>query len=111
MAASGEWAGYVDGFMINFAREEMGMPFTIVIGNEYIQLEEEDRILRIRRRTPNCTICTVKDLNAIKNVMFEAGVEFDNVTFGSTEEIINALGEWFKRHNSDILSYSLLSQN
>ncbi len=52
-----------------------------------------------------------REFNAIKNVMFEAGVEFDNVTFGSTEEIINALGEWFKRHNSDILSYSLMSQN
>ena len=69
LAASGQWAGYVDGFMVNFAREVMGMPFAVVIGNEYIQLEEEDRRLRIRRRTPNCTICAVNDLSTLKGTV------------------------------------------
>lgn len=68
LASIGRAAGYVDGYIINFAREKMGLNFSIVIGNEYIQLEEEDRKYGIRRRTSNCTICAVCERDKIKNV-------------------------------------------
>ena len=67
LAIIGKGIGYVDGYVINYGREKIGLSFAVVKGNEYIQLEEEDRRYNIRRRTPNCTICAVYDNNVIKD--------------------------------------------
>ena len=67
LASIGRGVGYVDGFLINFAREEMGLDIDVVIGNEYIQLEEVDRKYNIRRRVSNCTICSVNKTEYIKD--------------------------------------------
>ena len=71
LAAIGKGIGYVDGYVINYGREEVGLNLAVVKGNEYIQLEEEDRQYNIRRRTPNCTICAVYDKEMIKNTIIE----------------------------------------
>lgn len=46
---------------------------------------------------------------AVKNAMFNVGIEFENVTFCSSEEILKSLGDWFCVQNSDIENYSLVS--
>lgn len=66
LATIGKGIGYVDGYIINYGREEIGLNYSVVKGNEYIQLEEEDRRYNIRRRTPNCTICAVYNKGTIK---------------------------------------------
>ncbi len=65
LATAGRGVGYIDGFIINFGRQELGLAFSVVKGNEYIQLEEEERRYNIRRRIPNCTICAVNDVSCI----------------------------------------------
>ena len=71
LATINRGVGYIDGYLINFAREEMGLPIDIVKGNEYIQLEESDRLYNIRRRVSNCTICTVYKKEAISDVIIK----------------------------------------
>ena len=71
LALIGKGIGYVDGYVINYGREEIGLSLSVVKGNEYIQLEEEDRRYNIRRRTPNCTICAVYDQKTIKNTTIQ----------------------------------------
>lgn len=51
---------YIDGFVINFARKEGLLPVEVTKGNFYIKFTDE-RIKRISRRTPNCTVCSVYD--------------------------------------------------
>lgn len=68
LATIGRGVGYVDGYLINFAREEMGLPIDVVKGNEYIQLEESDRRYNIRRRVSNCTICSVYNKNVLSDL-------------------------------------------
>ena len=68
LATIGRGVGFIDGFLVNFAREEMGLEIDVVKGNEYIQLEESDRIYNIRRRVSNCTICAVYNKLLIKDV-------------------------------------------
>ena len=68
LATISRGVGFVDGFLINFAREDMGLDIDVVIGNEYIQLEESDRKYNIRRRVSNCTICAVYNKDLIKDV-------------------------------------------
>ena len=46
---------------------------------------------------------------AVKNAMFNVGIEFENVTFCNSEEILKSLGDWFCEQNSDIENYSLVS--
>jgi len=46
---------------------------------------------------------------AVKNAMFNAGIEFSNVTSCNSEEIMKSLGDWFCEQNSDIENYSLMS--
>ena len=65
LASTGRGVGFVDGFLINFAREEMGLEIDVVKGNEYIQLEAVDRKYNIRRRISNCTICAVHNREKI----------------------------------------------
>lgn len=57
---------YIDGLLINFAREEGILPVDVVRGNFYIKFAKE-RIRRINLRTSNCTICTVFEPN--KNII------------------------------------------
>lgn len=49
---------YLDGFLINLARDEGILEIDAIKGNFYIKLANE-RIKRINLRTNNCTICTV----------------------------------------------------
>ena len=67
LATIGKGIGYVDGYLINFARQEIGMNIDVVKGNEYIQLEDIDRRFNIRRRVSNCTICAVYNKELIKD--------------------------------------------
>ena len=46
---------------------------------------------------------------AVKNALVGAGVEFANVTSCSNEEILNALGDWFRGANPEIASCSVVS--
>ncbi len=71
LVSTGRGVGFVDGYLINFAREEMGLPIDVVMGNEYIQLEESDRRYNIRRRVSNCTICAVYDKTAISDIVIK----------------------------------------
>lgn len=58
MKEIGKKVNYIDGFVINFAREEGFLPVEVAKGNFYIKFTKE-RINRLNRRTPNCTICSV----------------------------------------------------
>lgn len=71
LAATGRSVGFVDGFLINFARNEMELEIDAVKGNEYIQLEADDRKYNIRRRISNCTICAVYDREIITETTIE----------------------------------------
>lgn len=53
---------YLDGFLINLAREEGIFEIDAIKGNFYIKFADE-RIKRINLRTNNCTICTVYNPN------------------------------------------------
>ncbi|BAK25839.1 hypothetical protein PGTDC60_1690 [Porphyromonas gingivalis TDC60] len=59
---------YLDGLLINFARNENILKIDVVKANFYIKLRKEDRIYDLDRKTPNCTICSVysPDKNIIK---------------------------------------------
>ena len=61
---------FEDGFLINFAREQITeLPeIKVVIGDVFIQLTKEQRISKVHRHTPNCTLCCVNDTGCIKNV-------------------------------------------
>lgn len=63
---TGKKLDYLDGMLINLARNEGILPIDVVKGNFYIKFVRE-RLNRISLRTPNCTICTVFDPN--KNIM------------------------------------------
>lgn len=54
---------FVDGLMINLAREEELIPMKAVIGNFFIKFTKE-RIEKINLRTANCTICNVFESNS-----------------------------------------------
>ena len=66
LAEIGKSKKYIDGYIINFGREELKMKIDVVKADEYIQLKQADRLMRIKRRTPNCTICAVANLATIK---------------------------------------------
>lgn len=51
-----------------------------------------------------------REFTAVKNAMFAAGVEFTSSPPCSSEEILNAFGEWFMSRNSEIVSCSVVSQ-
>jgi hypothetical protein len=54
----GKKLDYLDGFLINLAREEGIFEIDAIKGNFYIKFADE-RIKRINLRTNNCTICSV----------------------------------------------------
>lgn len=49
---------YLDGAVINFAREQKILPIDVVKGSFYVKFSKQ-RILGLTRRTPNCTMCAV----------------------------------------------------
>lgn len=57
---------YIDGFLINFARKELDLDISVVIGNVYIKLNTTDRVLDLGQRVPNCTICCINDQSLIQ---------------------------------------------
>ena len=55
---------YIDGYVINFGRNELKMAISVVKTDVFIKLKPSDR--NLSRRTPNCTICAIADLSVIK---------------------------------------------
>ncbi|CQB87987.1 Uncharacterised protein [Chlamydia trachomatis] len=50
---------YVDGLVINFARNYLFPELVVSVANVYIKLTKEARVHRINRVSQNCTICAV----------------------------------------------------
>ncbi len=59
---------YIDGYVINFARNELGLRIDVVKANEYIKLKAFERKYNINSRIPNCTICSVANQATIKSI-------------------------------------------
>ena len=68
LAAIGKRFDPIDGYLINFAREENLVDIDVAKGNFYIKLRKEDRKYNLSRRTSNCTICSVYSPSNIENV-------------------------------------------
>ena len=60
---------FIDGYLLNMGRKEMGIPLDVVKGDVYIQLTKEDRRYNIQSRVPNSTICSVFNSICISNIM------------------------------------------
>lgn len=73
---------FLDGLILNFAKEEGILDFDVVKGNFYFKFDAESRKEDIKFRTPNCTICSVISPN--KNI-----IELDIVKEKSIEDEIN----------------------
>lgn len=74
LAEIGKVKRYIDGYVINFGRNELKLKIDVVKANEYIQLELKDRLAGIKRRTPNCTVCAVANPSTIiKNELVLSG--------------------------------------
>lgn len=56
---------YIDGFLINFGRNEININIPIVIGRTYVKLGLKDRLLDLRQHVPNCTMCCIYDTSWI----------------------------------------------
>lgn len=67
---------FIDGLVINLARNEGILEIDVVRGNFYIKFAEE-RIKRINLRTNNCTICSVN--NPIKNIVASTILEIGEI--------------------------------
>lgn len=52
-----------------------------------------------------------REYTAVKNAMIGCGVEFLPAPPCGSEEMLNALGDWFRRQNPEIESCSLVSQS
>lgn len=61
LAEIGQKLRYFDGYLINFARGEKLIDIEVSKGNFYIKIRKEDRVFKLSRRIPNCTICSVYD--------------------------------------------------
>lgn len=51
-----------------------------------------------------------REFNAVKQVMMEAGVEFESIVPCHPDELLNALGARYKADNPDIEDYAVVSQ-
>jgi hypothetical protein len=58
---------FLDGLILNFAKQEGILDFDVVKGNFYFKFDAESRKEDIKFRTPNCTICSVISPN--KNII------------------------------------------
>ena len=77
----GKKLDYLDGFLINLAREEGIFELDVIKGNFYIKFADE-RIRKINLRTNNCTICAVykPNYNLEENTVLKTGT-IKNETF------------------------------
>jgi len=77
----GKKLDYLDGFLINLAREEGIFQIDAIKGNFYIKFADE-RIKRINLRTNNCTICTVyKPIDNLEEITVLKTGKIKNETF------------------------------
>lgn len=77
----GKKLDYLDGFLINLAREEGIFEIDAIKGNFYIKFADE-RIKRINLRTNNCTICTVyKPIDNLEEITVLKTGKIKNETF------------------------------
>ena len=51
-----------------------------------------------------------REFIAVKSAMFEAGVEFRPIAPCHIEDLMKALGAYYKAENPEIISYLLVSQ-
>jgi hypothetical protein len=58
----------IDGYLINFGRNELGLNLDVVKGDVPIKLTKEDRVSWFQSRIPNATICAVFNPNCISNI-------------------------------------------
>lgn len=69
---------FLDGLVLNFAREENIIEIDVAKGNFYIKFDKESRVSNINLRTANCTICAVfspnKNLKS-KEIVTEKNIE------------------------------------
>ena len=59
----------VDGYLINFGRNEMGIPIDVVKGDVFIKLTKDERKYDIQSRIPNSTISSVFNSKCISNIV------------------------------------------
>lgn len=79
--STGKKLNYLDGFLINLAREEGILEIDAIKGNFYIKFVKE-RIKRINLRTNNCTICTVyKPIDNLNEITVLKTGKIKNETF------------------------------
>ncbi len=77
----GKKLDYLDGFLINLAREEGIFEIDAIKGNFYIKFADE-RIKRINLRTNNCTICTIyKPIDNLEEITVLKTGKIKNETF------------------------------
>lgn len=65
--ANKHYGEFADGCIINEILENRIMQVKMVKSKMYVQLKELDRRFKIKSRIPNCTVCSVNDLNCISN--------------------------------------------
>ena len=58
----------IEGVVINWLRKEMNQKIDVAIGDFYIKLSKESRVLKISRRTPNSTIAAVYLESSINDI-------------------------------------------
>lgn len=58
----------IDGYLINFARNEIGLRIDAVKGDVYIKLTKADRVDKIQSRIANSTICAVHNPETISGI-------------------------------------------
>ena len=59
---------FIDGYLINLGRTEIGLNIDVVKGDVFIQLTKEDRMFKLCSRIPNCTISSVFNTACISNI-------------------------------------------
>jgi hypothetical protein len=58
----------IDGYLINFGRNELKLKLDVVKGDVPIKLTKADRVSWFQSRIPNATICAVFNPNCISNI-------------------------------------------
>lgn len=104
---TGEIAG---GYEITLAKlsigdsVSLGKPLIHALFKSYT--DHGKRMSEARTRVSGCE----REFVAVKNAMFATGFDFNPTTPCTIEEIMYALGEYFKSRNPDIQDFKLVSQ-
>ena len=99
-----------EGYVITLAKLSVGE--SVSAGNQLTHASFESfddhgrRKAAVRTRVSGYN----REFVAVQNAMIGAGVEFAPVTPCTSEDMLNALGNWFREHNPDIKKCSLVSQ-